>query len=827
MGNVIAEIDENGNRTEHEYDAANRRILTRNALNQVFRFEYDQDGNLIREIDALNRTTTHVYDSLDNRIETVFANGQRIQTEYDALGRVIAEIDEAGLRTEFVYDSKGNLTQVKQGTDVDGDTLATEDGATTTFTYDEQNNKTSQTDALGRTTRWRYDRLGRVIVRTLPNNLSESYSYDRVGNRTGRTPFDFALRENNTFDVNNRLIEADYTGANAVTETFQYDNVGNRISAANAEGTHTWEYDNRDRLIRETKPNGDEIEYAYDSAGNRTTVTTTVNTNGGGTTSRTETYEYDVLNRLARVIDEHNNITTYTYDAVGNRETMTFPNGNVTTYTYDQRNRLTAMSTANPSATLLERYNYTLHPTGRRTHIDELDGRRSQYQYDDLYRMTSETITDSQNGNHQADYQYDAVGNRTQSIINGVTTAYTYDVNDQLVSQGGETYTYDFNGSLRTHRIGFSTTTYTYNAKQQLIQVSKPGEQIHYTYDVDGNRISSVENSNTTDYLVDTNRDFAQVLNEKVNNAIEIHYVHGDDLISQDSASNIRYYHTDGLGSTRHLSDAGGSLTDSYDYAAFGELLNSTGASENRYLFTGEQFDSFTGNYYLRARDYNPRSGRLTQMDSFQGLEFDPVTLHKYLYVNADPVNFTDPSGNFGLSNIFAALNTVGTLFNFASTASDVGAGIGAFTGDDGLSLLDLGLIVGTAAIGGGAAFKIFKTIAKKRKIKNSTSKNERKRILSLGKFPKMSNGMSNKEVGALLRWGSNEKGAKDAIARGITRGDIKKIKDSKLSKKDIENLRDYYKGFQEVLDGTVRQGAKKTPMVRAELMELILKNFK
>ncbi len=286
--------------------------------------------------------------------------------------------------------------------------------------------------------------------------------------------------------------------------------------------------------------------------------------------------------------------------------------------------------------------------------------------------MTSETITDSQNGNHQADYQYDAVGNRTQSIINGVTTAYTYDVNDQLVSQGGETYTYDFNGSLRTHRIGFSTTTYTYNAKQQLIQVSKPGEQINYAYDVDGNRISSTENSNTTDYLVDTNRDFAQVLNEKVNNAIEIHYVHGDDLISQDSASNIRYYHTDGLGSTRHLSDAGGSLTDSYDYAAFGELLNSTGASENRYLFTGEQFDSFTGNYYLRARYYSPHSARFTQMDPFQGVNRIPVSLHKYLYANADPVNFTDPSGNFSLGGIGATLNTIGSIFNTVQIVVDV-----------------------------------------------------------------------------------------------------------------------------------------------------------
>ena len=163
------------------------------------------------------------------------------------------------------------------------------------------------------------------------------------------------------------------------------------------------------------------------------------------------------------------------------------------------------------------------------------------------------------------------------------------------------------------------------------------------------------------------------MLNEKVNNAIEIHYVHGDDLISQDSASNIRYYHTDGLGSTRHLSDAGGSLTDSYDYAAFGELLNSTGASENRYLFTGEQFDAFTSHYYLRARYYSPHSARFTQMDPFQGVNRVPATLNKYSYTHNDPANLTDPSGEF-VGNI-QALQMQASLSTFAVTG-----GAGAIT---------------------------------------------------------------------------------------------------------------------------------------------------
>ena len=41
----------------------------------------------------------------------------------------------------------------------------------------------------------------------------------------------------------------------------------------------------------------------------------------------------------------------------------------------------------------------------------------------------------------------------------------------------------------------------------------------------------------------------------------------------------------------------------------------------------------------------NPSTGTFISMDSYQGSIYDPVTLHKYLYANANPVMYTDPSG--------------------------------------------------------------------------------------------------------------------------------------------------------------------------------------
>ncbi len=57
------------------------------------------------------------------------------------------------------------------------------------------------------------------------------------------------------------------------------------------------------------------------------------------------------------------------------------------------------------------------------------------------------------------------------------------------------------------------------------------------------------------------------------------------------------------------------------------------------------QYDSDLGFYYLRARYYNPLTGRFMSRDPENGEIKVPATLHKYLYAGGDPVNATDPTG--------------------------------------------------------------------------------------------------------------------------------------------------------------------------------------
>jgi RHS repeat-associated protein len=86
-------------------------------------------------------------------------------------------------------------------------------------------------------------------------------------------------------------------------------------------------------------------------------------------------------------------------------------------------------------------------------------------------------------------------------------------------------------------------------------------------------------------------------------------------------------------------------ITDTYDYDAFGNKINTTGTTPNNYLYRGEQWDPDLGLYYLRARYYNPATGRFMSRDPEDGHISIPVTLHKYLYASGNPVNRIDRSG--------------------------------------------------------------------------------------------------------------------------------------------------------------------------------------
>jgi len=110
------------------------------------------------------------------------------------------------------------------------------------------------------------------------------------------------------------------------------------------------------------------------------------------------------------------------------------------------------------------------------------------------------------------------------------------------------------------------------------------------------------------------------------------------------------YFLYDGLGSTTGLTNASGTVTDTYSYDVFGAMKTHTGASSNPYRFTGELNDSTVARspYYLRARYYDPVIGRFLSRDPWPANPMNPQSLGRYAYVLNNPLRYVDP---FGLCN--------------------------------------------------------------------------------------------------------------------------------------------------------------------------------
>ena len=121
----------------------------------------------------------------------------------------------------------------------------------------------------------------------------------------------------------------------------------------------------------------------------------------------------------------------------------------------------------------------------------------------------------------------------------------------------------------------------------------------------------------TRQYLVEDDVNptgLPQVVEETVNGAVTRSYTYGLERISEaqpiNGAWTPSFYEYDGAGSVRQLTNAAISVTDTYEYDAFGNAVNKTGTTPNNYLYRGEQYDPDLGLYYLRARYYNPSTGR-------------------------------------------------------------------------------------------------------------------------------------------------------------------------------------------------------------------------
>ncbi len=636
--------------TTYTYDELNRNTAIEDSEGNVTSFTYNALSLQTSTTDAKGNVTLYEHDKNGSPTKVIYADETYAETKYDERGRTIWQKDTAGRETEYTYDDSDRLVKVKQN-----------HGAVTKYTYDQIGNLTSITDANGNTTTYVYDENSRRIKVILADGAESTSEYDSYGMLISSTDYNGVITTY-SYDEEDRIIK-ETTGEEYTHYT--YDSLGRLTDVETADSHISYTYNKYGELYYKTYENGQKVVYGYDQYGRNNEIRVTQN----GKMLYSTKYEFDTMNRLTRVVGHDGTAVVYSYDANGNRETATYANGIVLTYTYDECNRLTLQKVVDKSGKAIAQYNYTLGEGGERTKVTEEGPEgtiETAYEYDKAGRLTKETIRKGEETTTYK-YNYDAVGNRIEKRENGSITEYTYNSRNQLTEEdsltGTVVYSYDANGNLLNQSGAGKASTYTYDVYNKLIQYVEGSKKERYSYDAEGVRRSKVNNDETIYYVSDTTGSLSYTLTETdTEGNLIASYTRADVLISQVRADELSYYLFDGHGDVRGLLDTEGVVTDTYRYNAYGELVESTGETENHYLYTGEYYDGTSNLYYLRARYMNPSTGTFISMDTYEGSIYDPDTLHKYLYANGNPVKYSDPSGNTFMS--FMATTILTTLNN-------------------------------------------------------------------------------------------------------------------------------------------------------------------
>ena len=622
LGQMTQITDPLNNVTKLAYTSAGLIYTITDAQNNATTYGYDNFGNRTSVTDALNHHTTFTYDSMNRLTKITYPDSTTTQFAYDYRGRRTSVTDQNGKVTQYAYDDADRLITVTDAA-----------SNVTTYGYDTEDNLTSIKDANSNTTSFSYDGFGRVNKTTFPSGYVETYNYDAVGNLTGKTD-----RKNQsityTYDQLNRLTQKSYPDTSTVNYTYDLDSRLTQVT--DPTGTYQFTFDNMGRLTSASTSytfltaRNFTTSYSYDAASNRTGFTDPEN---GSTT-----YAYDTLNRLQTLTPPtaiSGGSFGFSYDVLSRRTQMTRPNNITTNYTYDNLSRLLSILHQSGS-TVLDGASYTLDNVGNPTaKTNQQSGVTSNYTYDPIYELTQV----AQAANTTESYSYDPVGNRLSSL----SGSYSYNSSNELTSAPSTSYTYDYDGNMLTSTTSSNTTSYTWDFENRLTSVTLPnnGGTISFKYDPFGRRIYKSSSNGTFIYAYDGDNVMEETNSSGAAVARYAQELNIDEPLAMLRSSATSFYHADGLGSVTSLSNTAGALAQTYTFDSFGKQTASSGSLTNHFQYTAREWDSETSLYYYRARYDDPSLGRFTSEDPLGA----GGGISAYAYTDNDPLRWADPFG--------------------------------------------------------------------------------------------------------------------------------------------------------------------------------------
>jgi RHS repeat-associated protein len=276
-------------------------------------------------------------------------------------------------------------------------------------------------------------------------------------------------------------------------------------------------------------------------------------------------------------------------------------------------------------------------------YFDDFESRRFSY----IGTLTDPGVDDPQATNQAGwfarTYQYSA------SIPHAVTS-----VNPETGSP--DTYTYDANGNMTCRIENGVTFKQDYNAENRISAIHKMNgncstgsvtESWLYGYDGDGVRVTTAHYTGVTQDSLTLY--YMGGMYEVTGSAVKKYYSIAGQTIAMNDGSGLKYLLTDHLGSTSGVVDQNGNLLGQQRYLPFGEVrtgLNPPYMTQTDLTYTGQQDLPGTGVMDYKARFYSPSLGRFLQADIIVSDATNPQDLNRFSYVNNRSTNLNDPSGH-------------------------------------------------------------------------------------------------------------------------------------------------------------------------------------
>ncbi len=583
-------------------------------------------------------------------------------TVTDAQGTTSLFYDHRGLLSKTI-DPLGNITSSEFDDDLHLSRLVLPTGESQSYTWCSCGSPTSITDELGQTTRFRYEHpFKRMTSFTDARNNTTTYTFDAKGNQLATIYPNNSVERFGNFTASG--LYQSYTNRRGQPISLTYNAAGQLDRQTFADGSYyRYDHDSRgnitnavehpvsgtdkvtaylyntategDRLRQVIYPNGRWVNFQYDAYGRRQNLTDSA----GGDTR----YEYDSAGRLSKLRDSSNAVLVeYLYNAAGRQERINKGNGTYAIYDCDAAGQILHLINHAPVGTVSTRFDYTYDSRGRRRTMETVDGKWT-YDYDGTSQLIHAVLvsTNPSIPNQDLQYNYDSLGNRTSTVVNGVTTPYIANDLNQYSSVGGTAQQFDADGNLTSDGL----RTYTYDTLNHLISVTGPEGLTEYEYNAFGNRVTTILNGQRTEYLLDPSGLVDVIAEQGGAGNLLARQVHGLGLVGRSSSTNpIRYYEFDALGSTTAITDFAGTIANRYAYNPFGELALNNESVANPLRFVGKfgVTDDNDGAHYMRARFYKASVGRFMTPDPI-GLRGGD--LNQLRYVVNEPTQFSDPAG--------------------------------------------------------------------------------------------------------------------------------------------------------------------------------------